>query len=136
LTLDQWLDLTLGPPPVIPPGHRPAFASPADRLAAWRFHRDDLMAVRGPVPAAYWEFDAPPDLADLPDHHVVYDDPSDRADKHRRQAALEGARAAYLGRGLHQAAPGSAAARTGRPSDHTTTPTAPALGRPRRASEG
>ena len=41
-----------------------AFRSPADRHAAWDANRAELlrMCPRGEVPAAFWQYDGPPEL--------------------------------------------------------------------------
>jgi hypothetical protein len=98
LTLDQWNDLNIGPPAVIPPSG-PAFVSRADMRQAWRDHAATLMTGHGPRPWGYWNLgDAPADLADLGDTNAHYTEPSDRVDRQARQAALDAARQAFLAR--------------------------------------
>ncbi len=56
LTESERLDLLTGAPS--------AFRSPADRHAAWNVNRVELlrMCPRGEVPAAFWQYDGPPEL--------------------------------------------------------------------------
>jgi hypothetical protein len=56
LTLDELWSLSLGENL-----HRPAFASDADRRAAWERHRDHMLmnSHSGDRPAAWWDYDSP-----------------------------------------------------------------------------
>jgi hypothetical protein len=53
LSDSQFWSLLLGEDP-----RRPAFASDADRRAAWELHREELRTNIGTRPEAFWDYDA------------------------------------------------------------------------------